>query len=136
MLTNALLNEIDQHVVITLYVKIYQEVMNVNVHPDFTVTHTHCAKNAIAWNANANHHINLLVEIAFWLVVQMVENVHLAPNVFQLLEELVTVHVRKDTVHKQMDHVSMLMNVLKVNTYAVMAPNVSINLVGMSVHVQ
>jgi len=69
MLMNALLNEIDLLAEITLCVRIYQEVTNVNVHPDFMVIHTHCAKNAIVWSANVNHPISLLVVIVYWLVV-------------------------------------------------------------------
>lgn len=66
----------------------------------------------------------------------MAENVHMELNVFRSQVELVTVHVRKDTVPKQTDLVSMLMNVLKVNTFAVTELIVSTNPVAMNVHVQ
>ena len=56
-------NETDQRVATMLYVKIYQEVTNVNARQDFMVTRTHYAKNATVWSVNVSHHISLLVEI-------------------------------------------------------------------------
>lgn len=76
---------ISQHVGSTQFVRTFQEVTNVLVLLDQTEIHSTSVKNAIALNANVNHLINWLVEIAFLLVVLMETNVEREQNVSRLL---------------------------------------------------
>lgn len=64
----------------TLFAKIYQAAMNVIVRPDSMAIRISLAKNAVAWNVNANRRTNLSVANASWLVAMTAESVPKEPN--------------------------------------------------------
>lgn len=100
-----------QFVELIHFARIYPEAMIVNVQKDISAIHISSVKNVTALNVNANHHINWLVEVAFFLDVKMGANVRLVLNAYQLLVELATVPVPKAIEHKPMVHVWMSTNV-------------------------
>lgn len=99
--------------------------------PVSTAIRSWVAMSAIAWSANASHHINLLAASAFWPDATTEESVRRVPSVSLSPVVLATVHVPKDIVRKLTVPAQTLMSARRDGRSAVMAQSATTHLVAM-----